>query len=337
MDDPLIWLIIAVLVVFGAFFSAAETALAAANKIRLRVKADDGHAGAKLAVKYIERFDKTVISLVIGNNIVSVFIASLATLMFVRSLGDGLGSTIATIVATAITFIFSDTFPKLFAKALPDQVAIFCSYILSVFMIIFFPIIKIFEVLNKAINRLIKTKDDPEMTHEEFSSIIEAAEEKGSLPEVESELIQSALDFAETVVKDVFTPLGKMVGINLAGLTKESLNQQLLETSFSRLPAYDKTPDNIVGVLHVRTYFKHLRHHPKMTIRDVIAKPYLVSTQIRVDDLFDGFRKHKTHIAIVTNQNGQVIGMVTMEDVLEEIVGQINEATPKRRKPTNVV
>ena len=335
MDDPLIWLIIVILVVFGAFFSATETSLAAANKIKLKVKADDGNLGAKLAVKYIEKFERTVISVVIGNNIVSVFIASLATLMYVRLFGPGQGSTIATIVATTITFLFSDTFPKLVAKALPNQLAVFNSFILRAFIILFYPIIKVFEGLYFLLNKILKSPEDPEMTNEEFSQILEQAEEKGEIAEEDSELIQSAIEFAETAVKDVFTPIERIVGINISNLTKEQLHSQLLETTFSRLPVYDGSMQNIVGILHVRTYFKQLRHHPKLTIKDVMAKPYFVSSTILIDDLFDGFRKSKTHIAIVTNPKGRVLGMVTMEDVLEEIVGQINEMTPKRKRVTN--
>jgi len=335
MDDPLIWLIIVVLVAFGAFFSATETALAAANKIKLKVKADDGNIGAKLAVKYIDKFERTVISVVIGNNIVSVFIASLATLMYVRLFGQAQGSTVATIVATTITFLFSDTFPKLVAKALPNQLAIINSFILRAFIILFYPIVKVFEGLYFLLNKILKSPEDPEMTNEEFSQILEQAEEKGEIAEEDSELIQSAIEFAETAVKDVFTPLENIVGIDLLGLTKEKLHAQLLETPFSRLPVYDGSLQNIVGVLHVRTYFKQLRHHPKLTIKDVMAKPYFVSSTILIDDLFDGFRKSKTHIAIVTNPKGRVLGMVTMEDVLEEIVGQINEMTPKRKRAIN--
>lgn len=336
MDDPTIWLIIAILVVFGAFFSATETALAAANKIKLRVKAEAGHKGAALAVTYIEKFERTVISVVIGNNIVSVFISSLATVMFVNRYGDGLGSALATLVATTITFLLSDTIPKLVAKTMPNQMAVFNSYILRVFVILFFPIVKIFEGLYFLINKTIKTPEEPELTNEEFSTIVEEAEEKGELAEEDSELIQSAIDFAETAVKDVFTPINRIVGINLSGLTQETLHAQLLETNFSRLPVYQDTVDNIVGVLHVRTYFKQLRHHPRLSIKDVMSKPYLVSTQILIDDLFDGFRKSKTHIAIVTNSKGRVIGMVTMEDVLEEIVGQINEMMPSKGRSDNV-
>jgi CBS domain containing-hemolysin-like protein len=336
MDDPLIWSIIVILVVFGAFFSATETALAAANRIKLKVAADDGDFGAKLAVKYIEKFEKSVITTVIGSNVVSVFISSLATLMFTRLLGQGLGSTIATLVATAIFYLFCDTIPKSMARALPNQVAVVSSYLLQVFMVIFFPIIKVFEGLDFLVKKIFKAPAEPELTNEDFSDIIEAAEEKGTLAEEDSELIQSALDFSETAVKDVFTPLNQIVGVNLKELTQESLHAQLLETTFSRLPVYEDAVDNIVGILHVRTYFKQLRHHPKLNVKDVISKPYFVSTQILIDDLFDGFRKYKTHIAIVTNAKGRVVGMVTMEDVLEEIVGQINEIAPKRRKPDHV-
>lgn len=336
MDDPLIWLIIAILVVLGSFFSATETALAAANKIKLKVRADDGSNGAKLAVKYIDKFEKSVITTVIGSNIVSVFISSLATLMFVRTLGEGLGSMVATIVATAIFYLLCDTLPKSMARAMPQQIAVITATILQLFMVIFYPIIKIFQGLDVLVKLVFKAPKEPELTDKDFSNYVEEAEETGLLDEDDSELIQSALDFAETAVKDVFTPLNKIVGINLNGLTPESLHKQLLDTTFSRLPVYDMNIENIVGILHVRTYFKHLIEHPKMNVQDVISKPYFVSTQILIDDLFEGFRKSKTHIAIVTNNKGKVIGMVTMEDVLEEIVGKINEMTPKAQDADHV-
>ncbi len=336
MDDPLIWLVIIFLVIFGSFFSATETALAAANKIKLKVKADDGSLTAKLAVKYIEKFEKSVITTVIGSNIVSVFISSLVTLMFVRVYGEGVGSIIATIVATIIFYLFCDTIPKSMARALPNQVALVTASILQIFMVIFYPIIKIFQGLDLLVKKIFKAPEEPELTDEDFSAYVEEAEETGVLDEEDSELIQSALEFAETAVKDVFTPLNKIIGINLSGLTTEQLHAQLLETTFSRLPVYEGTIDNIIGILHVRTYFKQLRHHPKMNVRDVISKPYIVSTTILVDDLFDGFRKYKTHIALVSNSKGRIVGMVTMEDVLEEIVGQINEFMPSKRKSSHV-
>jgi len=336
MDDPLIWLTIVILVVFGSFFSATETALAAANKIKLKVKADGGHQGARLAVRYIEKFETSVITTVVGSNIVSVFLSSLATLMFIQLFGQSVGSIVATAFATFIFYLFCDTIPKSMARAMPNQLVVISVFILQFFYIVFYPIVKVFQGLDYLVKRLFKAPDEPELTDEEFSTIVEEAEEAGAIAEEDSEIIQSALDFAETAVKDVFTPLDKIVGINLTELTKESLHRQLLETNFSRLPVYVDKVENIVGILHVRTYFKQLRSHPKMTIKDVMAKPYFVSTQILIDDLFDGFRKFKTHIAIVTNFKGRVIGMVTMEDVLEEIAGTINELTPKREHKDDV-
>jgi len=332
MDDPLIWLIIVILVIFGSFFSATETALAAANKIKLKVKADNGNRAAALAVKYIEKFETSVIATVIGSNIVSVFISSLATLFFLRVFADeGLGSLVATAVSTVLFYLFCDTIPKSMARALPNVIAQISAVILRFFIVLFFPIIFIFQGLDHLVKIVFKTPSEPEVTDDDLVTVVNEAEESGALGEEDSEIIQSAIDFAETAVKDVLTPLHKIVGINLTDLTQESLNRQLLETSFSRLPVYVNSVDNIVGVLHVRTYFKQLRNHPKLVIKDVMAKPYFVSTQILIDDLFDGFRKYKTHIAIVTDGKGKVVGMVTMEDVLEEIAGTINEMTPKRR------
>jgi putative hemolysin len=331
-EDPILWIIIIGLIILGAFFSASETALAAADKIRLKVKADEGNKSAKLAVNYIEKFDQSVITVVVGNNITTVLISSLATLFFVAMFGVGIGGLLATLIATTLTYIFSETIPKSIAKSNPNQMVLFSVYILRFFYFLLYPIIISLHWLNNLLIKLLRRKEEPGLTEQDFSNIIEEAEETGAIAEEDSELIQMAMDFTETVVKDVFTPIKKVKGINITGLTKESLHKILIDTNYSRLPVYKDKITNIIGVLHVRTYFKKMRDNPNLDIFEAIAQPYFAPIKIGLDELFEGFRTYKTHIAIVIDRKQKVIGMVTMEDLLEEIVGDIEELKPSKEK-----
>jgi CBS domain containing-hemolysin-like protein len=329
MPPALIWIIIIILVLFGAFFSASETSMTSANRIRLKVQADEGSKGAALAVRLIDQFPKAMVTTVVGINIVTVFISSLATFLFVQLFGEGLGSLIATITGTLIVYLFCDTFPKAFARSMPNEMIIVTAYILRFFFIFLFPLVFIFQGVSWILKKVIKVGEEPALTDEDFTNILEVAEEKGHIDETNNDLIQSAMDFSETAVKDVFTPREKIFGLNLTGATTESINKTLLETNFSRLPVYRDDLDHIIGIIHIRTYFKLLKNNPNLDISTVVVKPYFVSIKVTIDELYEGFCKYKTHIAIVTDKNDKVVGMVTMEDALEEIVGKINESLPK--------
>lgn len=322
---PLTYIIIFVLVLFGALFSGSETALASCNRIRMKVKADDGDKMARLVCKILDKFDNMVYSLIIGNNIVSVFVSSISTLLFIKLLpnsSDTIVTVVATIVTTAICFVFCDTLPKSLARKFPDNIAKATSWFIYFIMIITWPFAKLFQGINFLVGKIFHIKEEPTMTEEDFSNIIDSIEEEGILEESESEIIQNSLEFGDTFVKDVLTPREKMFSINIDEITHEKLNKIILETPYSRIPVYKKDIDHIIGILVVKSYLKSYLHNKKVSIRSTLKKVYFVNPTITMDELLEGFNRQKTHIAIVKDKDNRVLGMVTMEDMLDELVGE---------------
>ncbi len=298
----------------------------------MKVRAENGDKKAKLVLKLYEKFDKTLVTVLIGNNIVAVLVSVISTILFVMLLNeakvdDSIASLIATIVMTIIVYLFGDTIPKFIAKAIPDKCAINCVYLLVFFYYIFRPLAYVFEGLTWLCNKIFRIKEKPSMTEEDFSDVVESIEEEGLLEKNESNIIQASLDFVDTSVKDVLTPIQKMYALDIDKLNCEKLNSILLKTNYSRIPIYQGSINNIIGVLHVKTYLKNYHHNHKVDIRKSLQKPYFVTTKIKMDDMIEGFKKSHTHIAIVRS-NEKVVGMITMEDVLEELVGNIGEPTP---------
>jgi len=340
MPDPRSWLyilLIILLLVASAFFSLTETAFAAMNQFRMKVKADEGSKPAKLVVKIHEKYDRTLIATLIGNNIVAILASVISTVLFLMLLrnygvSDEVISVIATVVTTLLFYLFGDTIPKLIAKALPDKAAMFSSYIIYGFSIILFPVIIIFQGVIWVVYKVFRFKEKPTLTRDDFTNIVESIEEEGLIEENESDIIYASFDFVDTSVKEVLTPRAKMFAIDLQGLTHEKLNQYLLETNYSRIPIYRGNINNIVGILHVKTYLHKYLKNRDIAIESTLQKPYFVTTQIMMDEMIEGFKRSHTHIAIVRGSKDTVLGMVTMEDVLEELVGDINEFSPKITK-----
>lgn len=325
-EDPWLWIITVFLLVVGAYFSIVETSVSSSSRIRLKVKAEDGNRRAIQALKALNNYEKTVILSSTGYNIITVIISVMVTLLFRRRLeNENLSTTLATLTVTALTYFFCDTLPKAYARHNPERSLVFVALFIPFFNILLYPLLILLKAIENFISSFIKKPKEPEFTSDELETILESEEEKGHLLKEETELIQSAIDFVDTSVKDVFTPLNKMIGINIEGLTKEELHEKLLKTKYSRLPIYRKTLNNIIGVVHIRSYFYQLKLNPKTQLNEVMVKPYFVNTKITINHLFEGFKKHKTHLAIVVDHNSQVVGMVTMEDVLEEIVGKMEE------------
>lgn len=330
---------IIVLVLLSAFFSLSETAFACMNKFRMKVKADEGDKKAKLVLKLYEKFDKTLIAVLVGNNIVAVLVSVISTVLFVSLLGHlhvdaSVSSMIATITMTIIVYLFGDTIPKFIARAMPDKIALMNVRFLYAFSIVVKPFSLIFEGLTWLLNKILKTKDKPSLTEEEFSNVVESIEDEGLLEQNESDIIHASLDFADTSVKEILTPVDKIYALDINKIDHEKLNDVLLSTEYSRIPFYDASIDKIIGILHVKTYLRNYIHNHEVDIKKSLGKPYFVTTQITMNELLDGFNKAHTHIAIVLSNTKKVIGMVTMEDVLEELVGDINETNPNRMVKT---
>jgi CBS domain containing-hemolysin-like protein len=324
-SDPWLWFILIIILIFGAYFSLAETAFAAVDPIRIKVLSETSSI-AKKTLRYIEEFDRSVIITVIGSNITSVLLSTLSTIFFIQLFqDDGFGTLIATVIAALLFYIFCDTIPKVIGRGLPLQSALFVTFVFGLFKILFYPIYFIFFNFNRFLKRFQKKDTNTTMTEEDFSSIVEKQHQEGTLNESEVKLIQSAIEFSDTAVKDVLTPIDKIFGIPETLLHQADLAEKLIASTFSRVPIYRESLQQIIGVLSIRTYFQSIQKHRQMDPAILIKKPYFVSSKVTIDELFEGYKKYRTHVAIVKDQQGQVIGMVTMEDVLEEIVGQMEE------------
>ena len=338
IPDPISWLIIVLCVLFHAIFSASETALSCCNRFKVQVKADGGSKTAKVLLKVCDKFDRSLTTILIGNNIAAIAISTLSTILFLGIfngvIGDFWVSLISSIAMSFVVYFFGDALPKTIARAIPDTISYIFAYfiyILTWILTYIIPLSLLFEGLVKLIEKMFKVKEE-DFTEEDFENVIDKVSETGELDEERSEIIQSALDFADTNVKEVLTPRNKIYAIDIHGLTNEQIKAKLLNCKYSRIPIYDREFDNFIGVLHIKTYFKEVYMDPHVSIYSILQKPYFVSTDIMIDDLFNGFKKNHTHLALVRDSNQVVIGMVTMEDVLEELVSDISETSPKGRK-----
>ena len=338
MDVPLSWVIISICVLAHFFFSAGETALACANRFKMQVEADDGKKSARLVLHVCEKYDRALITVLIGSNIVAIVASAVSTILFYNMLSSsGLVndtiSLISSIVISLLIYIIGDALPKTIARSIPDTLSKAFVYPIYWLMIILFPITFIFDKLAKLIEKIFRVKDENTFDEEDFENVVENASDEGVIEEEQGDIIQSALEFADTNVKEVLTPRNKIFALNIRDLDKEKLHKIILETKFSRIPIYDGNLDNMIGVLHIKTYISAYLRNPNISIRRKLQKPYFVSSKIMIDDLFNGFKKHHTHIALVRDMNKKIIGMVTMDDVLEELVSDISEpARVKGRK-----
>lgn len=329
IPDPASIVIIVLCLLGSAFFSATETAFACLNKYKFQVEAEGGKKSSRLILRLYEKFDTTLITVLIGNNAVAVVISSLATVLFLKwfavfEMDNSVVSLIASIIVTFITFMFGDTLPKLIAKRIPNQIARFAVYPLAALMILVYPLALLFRGMTFLVRKVFRSALEPEVQTEDLAEEFERLEKAGELETNESDILANSLDFAETSVRDVLTPLGKMNMLDTDGLETETLLEFIKKSPYSRIPMYYKNLNKIVGVLVVKNYLAAYFHDPNVSYVPYLQKPYFVTPRIKIDDLLDGFRENYTQVAIVRNE-GKVVGMVTTEDVLEELVGRIDE------------
>ena len=339
IPDPISWMIIGICLLFHFFFSASETALSCCNRFKIQIKADDGSKTAKLLLKICDKFDRSLTTILIGNNVAAITISTLSTILFLHifngAIDDALVGLISSIAMSFIVYLIGDALPKTIAKAIPDTISFGVAhviFILNWILTYIIPLSFLFEGIIKLIEKIFKVKQEEEFTEEDFENIVEKVSDEGILDEEQSEIIQSALDFVDTNVKEVLTPRNKIYAIDIHGLTNEQIKAKLIDCKYSRIPIYEKDFDNFIGVLHIKTYFKEVYEDPHVSINSILQKPYFVTPDIMIDDLFNGFKKNHTHLALVKDSNDKIIGMVTMEDVLEELVSDIAESSPKARK-----
>lgn len=305
------------LLVLSALFSSSETAFACVNKIRLKHKADMGDKRAERALKIADKYENALTAILVGNNIANIGSSSLATVLFTQWVGDA-GPVLSTIVMTLLVLTFCEVLPKSYAKSHSESLALTFASALAGLIVIMTPFVKIFDLLSS----VFKSKDDsPSVTEDELKYIIDEIEEEGVLEEQESDLVISALQFDETTVNEILIPRVKTVGVQL-GTDIEKIKELFLNSHFSRFPVYDKTLDNIVGIITNKEFFR-LIHGAYQSIEEIMQDVIYVPATKRISEILQDMKKAKTHMAVVVDQYGGTKGIVTLEDILEELVGDI--------------
>jgi len=315
-------IIMLICLVLSGFFSAIETAFSTLNKLRVKTKADDGNKRAKLVLRLEEDYDKLLSTILIGNNIVNILLSSLGTLVFIELLnGDqNLGSTLSTIVLTVVVLIFGEITPKTLAKEFPEKFAFFSAPIINAVMVVFTPFTWLFSQWKKLMSKIFKNKEDTTI-NEELITMIDEAEQEGGINAQESELIKSAIEFNDLEVQDILIPRIDMVAIE-DDSSIELIASIFTETGYSRLPVYNATIDNIVGILHEKDFVKHKDEEDFDFTKHTKPAVFVVETS-KISAVLQLLQKNKSHMAIVSGEFGETVGIVTMEDILEELVGEI--------------
>ena len=319
--------IIVCCVIMSAYFSATETAFNTFNRIRMKNLAEKGNKKAARVIRLADNYDTLISTILIGNNIVNILASTLATLFFAgifvnaEKITEDISATISTVVMTVVVLIFGEITPKSIAKQVPERFALFAAPLINLLLYIFKPFSAVFKYWQNLVGRLFKNDDDQGMTEEELISIIEEAEEGGNIDEEESTLIKSAIEFNDLEVGDIFTPRIDITAFKLGG-GKDELVSIFAESGYSRIPVYEDDLDNITGIVYYKDFFTGV--YGRDASIDEIIKPviYVTKTQ-KINDLLKELQEKQLHLAVVTDEYGSTAGIVTLEDILEEIVGDI--------------
>lgn len=319
--DPVSIIIIIVCVFLSSYFSATETAFSSLNRIRIKNMADNGNKRAKLVMHLYENYDKLLSTILIGNNVVNILATSLATILFVSLLNEENGPTVSTIVMTIVILIFGEISPKSLAKEFPERFAMFSAPFINGFMKLLTPITFLFGLWRKLLSVLFHSNEESSYTEEELLTIVDEAEQEGGIDEQEGELIRSAIEFNEMEAEDILTPRVDVEAIPSTA-TKEEIAALFAETGFSRIPVYKDSIDNIIGVIHHKD-FHNTVYHTDAPLESIIHPVTFITKGMKIGDLLTMLQKNKTHLAVVADEYGGTVGIVTMEDILEELVGEI--------------
>ena len=332
-----LWAALVILVGFSAFFSASETAFSSLNQIRLKSRAEDGDSSAARVLAMAEQYDKLLSTILIGNNIVNIAAASIGTILFTQMLGAERGATVSTIVLTIIVLFFGEVTPKSLAKEMPEKVATAVSPFLVLLMALMTPLTWLFTQWKKLLGHFVHSGEADTITEGELMTMVSEAENDGELTDRESELIRSAIEFDDVEVEEILTPRVDVVAVE-DDIPLEELAQTFAESGYSRLPVYHGTIDNIIGVVHEKDFY--IARLKKATKIDDLVVPTLYTTgSTQISQLLRTLREQHHHLAVVVDEYGGTEGIITLEDILEELVGEIwdehDEVTEDFRKQSD--
>lgn len=323
-DGSPIWLLIVffLLILGGGYFAGAEMSLASCNRIRIRNRADDGSRRAKRVLWLLDRFDKTLTTILIGNNLMHIGCASLATVVAIRLWGEG--ATAATsVVTTLVVFLLSETIPKAFAKDCSERFALNVSASMVILVKLLTPLSAVFSALGKLVQKPFgpAPEEEPTVSEEDLKDILSTIEEEGALNEDASELVQNAYDFTETSVREVITPWDKVVTVSLT-MTQEEVKAIIFANHLSRLPVLE-ADGSVAGILQTKRWLKTLIQGKTPDLRKLMLPARFVPENVPADELLETLTSHRIHLAVVRSAEGRYLGIVTVEDMVEELVGEI--------------
>ena len=332
-DSIPLWIIFILCVIGGAYFAATESSFSAVNKIKIKALADDGNKRAKGVMAILNKFDKALTTLLVGNNVTKIAGAAVFTILVTGifkehgSSPDFLSSfefsMLCSAMSTIIIFLFSEMIPKSFANDRSETVSLFFQGSLRLLMKIFSPISAFFGLISRAATKLFSKKEvEPSITEDELTEIIDTAQEEGVVDEEQSDMLRSALEFSKTTVDEIMT-MERDIDFICVNYTTEQILETIRTTNHSRLPVKAASSDRVIGVLRTRAFLTGYKKNPNLKLRSVMKPPYFVRKDAKIDNLLTLMRQHKLQLAVVTDENKNTLGVVTIEDILEELVGEI--------------
>ena len=311
---------LAVLILMSGYFSATETAFLSCNKTRLRTMAEKGNKRAALVNRLNENYDRLLSTILIGNNIVNLAAASIGTVLFVRLYGD-IGATVSTVVLTVLVLIFGEITPKNVAKDCPEKLAMFSAPIIRVLIWIFTPLNFLFGLWKKLVSKVLRLESDSKMSQEELLMLVDEVREGGTIDSEEGDLLKNAIEFNDMRAEDILTHRVDLEAVDIES-TKEEIAEVFTQSKFARLPVYEDSIDNIIGILNMKDFYDGTGITAK-SIRDIMTKPLFVLKSEKIDELLKLLQETKSQMAVILDEYGGTLGIVTLEDILEELVGEI--------------
>lgn len=316
-------ILLVTLILLSAFFSSAETAFSSVNKIRLKNFMDEGRKGSKKAYYIAENFDKTLTTILIGNNIVNTAAASISAALATEVFGGNMALVISTVIMTILILIFGEILPKSFAKENAESLSLSIAGILLLLIKLFTPFNWFFIQLKGIVSKVFHQQDDlPTVTEDEIKVMLNIGEQEGVIDKEEWQLIHRSMNFDDTLTGEVLTPRIDMVTIDI-NASAEEVQNVFFKERFSRIPVYEEHIDQIVGILSDKEFYMHLLKYGEVNLREIIREPLFVVETMKISDLLPKLQKEKVHMAIVLDEYGGTAGLITLEDVLEELVGEI--------------
>jgi len=311
---------IVILVMFSAYFSATETAFTSLNRIKIKNLAADGDKSAERVLKLSDNYDNLLSTILIGNNIVNIAVTAIATTMFIRLYGSA-GPTIATVVMTLVVLVFGEITPKSVAKEYSENFSAFSAPLIRVLVVLLTPVNFVFACWKRLILKILKVNKEPNITEEELKTMVEEAETEGSIEADQRELIQNAIEFKDLTAEEVMTPRTEIVGLEIDA-SEEEVADLFRDSGFSRILIYEDDLDKIQGVLNQKDFHNYIRGTGR-TVSDFVKPVVFVAESMRIASLLKKMQSLKTHMSVVVDEYGGTQGLVTMEDIIEELVGEI--------------